>query len=351
MRKYLVIGLGMVLGLTVAAAWADGGGAAVAPTVSTGPGPATQPAKELSALDAKALERLWEALADTNADAARVAIWALAADPNTAAEFLAGKLLPAVPADAQSLSRLIADLGAQTSAKRQAAHQALASLDCLAEPALAEAAKGKPSAEAGTRIGQLLEVCRKPLLATEQTRQMVRAVWALETMAGPQGRAALERIAKLDERHRASALARAALARLDGKTAPAGPYAPHLRYEVGSLAGQVMAGGKIPLVARLTNYGSIPVVVFWGHWAYEDMYVFVVRRDGQLVPAPRGHLIPTASLGRTNSEAFREIAPGEALTYDILLGGCIAPMNKQFYFPVREAAQQAVKALQEQARP
>ena len=287
----------------------------------------TQPAKEPSASDAKVLEGLWEALADTDADKARAAIWALASKPEMAAGFLAGKLRPAGPGDAESIRRLIADLDNKTSAVRNAASAALESLDCVAEPALAEAAKGKLSAEARTRIGQLLDACRKPLLATQRTRQMVRGIWALETMAGPQGRAALARIAKADERHRASALARAALARLDGNAAGAGQYVPKLRYVVRVRPGEVKAGGSIPIEARLINEGKAPVAVYWGDYAYEDMYRFAIRRDGKPVPAPRDRFAPP---GGVESRRFRELAPGGSLHYEMFLGSIGA--NCQRYF-------------------
>lgn len=289
--------------------------------------PATKPTKELSVSETKALEGLWEALADTDVDKARAAIWTLASKPNTTAGFLAGRLRPAGAGDAESIRRLIADLDNKAAAVRNAATSALTSLDCVAEAALAEAAKSRLSAEAGMRVVQLLGACRKPLLATKRTRQMVRGIWALETMAGPQGRAALTLIAKADERHRASGLARAALARLDGNPGGAGQYAPKLRYVLQVRPGAVKAGGSIPIEARLINEGKVPVAVYWGDYAYEDMYRFAIRRDGEPVPAPRDRFAPP---GGVESRRFRELAPGGSLDYEMFLGSIGA--NCQRYF-------------------
>ena len=77
--------------------------------------------------------------------------------------------------------------------------------------------------------------------------------------------------------------------------------------------------------ARLINVGPVPVAVYWGDYAYEDMYRFTVtREDGSRVPPPRKRFTPPLPVLKT--KYFPEIAPGQSVSYDVyLMPGPAAP--------------------------
>ncbi|HEV3257262.1 MAG TPA: WD40 repeat domain-containing protein, partial [Gemmataceae bacterium] len=107
-------------------------------------------------LTAGQLDARWADLTGTDGARACDAIWALTADPRQALPFLAKHLHPVAPADPRRLARLIADLDSNRFTTRQKATDELGRLADLAEPALRQVLRGKPSPEVRRRIEQVL---------------------------------------------------------------------------------------------------------------------------------------------------------------------------------------------------
>ena len=120
----------------------------------------------------------------------------LAADPGRAVPLVRKRLSPAVPADPQRLARLIADLDSDRFAVRQQATTELERFGELAEPAIAKALEGKPTAEVSRQLEQLREAARGAVLSpTGERLRGVRAVELLERIGTPEARACVEALA------------------------------------------------------------------------------------------------------------------------------------------------------------
>jgi len=233
--------------------------------------------------------------------------------------------------DDASLDRLIRELDAPEFKVRRGAFEQLARIGRVAEEKLRDAVKKTKSGEVKYSAGLLLEACEKPLYATNSTRQKVRAIWALEAIGGASARQALEQLAAGDSRCPTVGLAIAALARLDGRPERAGDYVPKLRYEAKPKETSIPCNGKLVFETRLINEGKVPAVVYWGDVAYEDTYRFTVtRKDGLEIPPPRERLTPPN--GTVREEYFREILPGESVSYDVYLSSAPAANGSRFYF-------------------
>jgi WD40 repeat protein len=145
------------------------------------PRPLTQAARQAA----------WEDLAGAEAERAYRAVWALAADPLTAAA-LRQRLRPVAPADMAQIDRLVADLSSGRFAERERARAALEKLGELAEPALRQALDRNPPLEIRRRLGPLLERLTKP--SPERLREL-RALEALGHSDTPEARRLLEELA------------------------------------------------------------------------------------------------------------------------------------------------------------
>jgi hypothetical protein len=139
------------------------------------------------------LESWWADLAGRDARKAHTAIWSLAAVPDEAVPLLLERLRPAAPIDAERVRRLVADLDSDQFQVRQHASIELRSLGEQAEPALAVALQGKPSAEQKRRIEALLSGPRAELSA-EPLRHL-RAVEVLEHCESAEAQRVLKMLA------------------------------------------------------------------------------------------------------------------------------------------------------------
>jgi hypothetical protein len=136
----------------------------------------------------------WKDLAHARAERAYRALWSLAAHPQPAVP-LARKHLRAVARPSRErITRLIADLDADTFAVREKATERLRRLGRLAEPALRNALAVRPSAEQRRRIGHLLARLERLELSSAE-RQALRAVELLELIGTPEARAVLADLA------------------------------------------------------------------------------------------------------------------------------------------------------------
>jgi RNA polymerase sigma factor (sigma-70 family) len=162
-------------------------------------------------LDGAALAACWEDLQSADAARAYLAIRRLLADPARSAPYLGMRLRPAVPADAQRVARLLADLGSEQFIARDEAAKELETIGEAALPALRKVLLGTPPLEVRRRAEKLVEALES--LSAERLRA-VRAVETLEYVATPQARRILHELAKGAAGPRQTHEAQAALDRL-----------------------------------------------------------------------------------------------------------------------------------------
>src|SRR5262249_14635384 len=129
---------------------------------------------------------------------------------------LKARLRPVEAPPPERVRRLIDDLDSGEFAVRDRAERDLAQLAQLAEAALREAPKGKPSLEAFRRSERLLERLEEPVGDPEQLRGL-RAVEVLERIGTPEAIEALRALAKGAPAARLTKEARASLDRLAGR--------------------------------------------------------------------------------------------------------------------------------------
>jgi RNA polymerase sigma factor (sigma-70 family) len=159
--------------------------------------------------------KCWAALADTDAARAHAAVRELAADPQRAVAFLRDRLRPVAPLDAsrrRQEERWLADLDSDTFAVRKRAAQELEGLGDLAEPALREALRGRPTPEGRRQMESILEGSTG--WSTPRLR-VARAVMALESAGTPAARHLLQEAASGAPGALLTRQARAALDRLE----------------------------------------------------------------------------------------------------------------------------------------
>jgi hypothetical protein len=170
--------------------------------------PAPRAARDLGR---KQLEALWSDLAG-DARPAQRAVHALAAAPAQAVPFLAYRLRPAAPVDAQRVGNWIAGLDSEQFAVRDAAARELIQLGEQIEPALRRVLESKPSLEMRNRVQKILAGLGG--VPPAATLRALRALQALERIGTPEARRVLRRVAGGAPAARETREARAALERL-----------------------------------------------------------------------------------------------------------------------------------------
>jgi WD40 repeat protein len=165
-----------------------------------------------AALDAATVRQAWDDLA-ADARKAFAARQRLASAPEKAVSLFRERLKPIQAADRERVRRLLTDLDSDQFAVREKARRELMELGELAEPALRQRLKDKPSLEARRRIQALLEGLRAPVTRPEQLRSL-RAVAVLEDIASPEARRLLEQLARGTPEARLTREAKASLRRL-----------------------------------------------------------------------------------------------------------------------------------------
>jgi hypothetical protein len=164
------------------------------------------------------LTRLWADLAATEAAKAGPAVLTLAAAPQQAVPFLAGKLQPVGGVEAERLEKLVADLESEKIETARAAMAELERLGRLAEPALRKAQDKVTDPDATLRIRVLLANLTTEALTTEGLRSL-RAVQALEAAGTAEAKAVLAKLADGAESATLTREARAAYDRLQRRRA------------------------------------------------------------------------------------------------------------------------------------
>jgi hypothetical protein len=168
----------------------------------------------------KNLEALWLELGSDDKAKAQHAITALVEEPGQTVPFLKERLKPVPQPDARYLAGLIADLSDARFAVRERATRELDGLGESVESVLKKALAESPSAEARTRIKQLLEVFKtRRLQPPPEQRRMARAIEVLELIGNAAAREVLKALAAGATEAPQTRDARGALERL-GTAAP-----------------------------------------------------------------------------------------------------------------------------------
>jgi hypothetical protein len=137
----------------------------------------------------------WIELKSSDAAEAYHAIWSLTARPKEAVRFLREQLQPGSLLDSQLLPRLIADLDSPRFAVRKRATEELGKLGELAEPALRQELRRRPSLEVIQRIEQLL-LKRQGKIPPPEDLRMMRALEVLEHIGTSEAQDILLHLAK-----------------------------------------------------------------------------------------------------------------------------------------------------------
>jgi RNA polymerase sigma factor (sigma-70 family) len=152
--------------------------------------------KSARALDAKERVAAWDDLISADGAKGWAAVWALADDPGAAA-FLRDRIKPVEPFPAEEFNSLLADLGNDDFATREAATKKLEKAGDRATGQLRAALKTNLSAEQRRRIGTLPAIIggadAKPL--SGERLRTARAVAALELASTPDARKLLSELA------------------------------------------------------------------------------------------------------------------------------------------------------------
>jgi WD40 repeat protein len=159
------------------------------------------------------MKELWVTLASPDGAAALRAVRRLALAPGQAVPYLKEHLGQVPTLRADRLARLLADLDADSFARREAASIELAGLGKLAEPGLKRLLENKPAPEARRRAEALLKELEGRQVSPA-VLQAVRALEVLELIATPEARQVITSLAEGSAEARVGEEARAALGRL-----------------------------------------------------------------------------------------------------------------------------------------
>jgi WD40 repeat protein len=125
------------------------------------------------------LESAWNDLAVREAGVSFKSAGTFLAAPADTVKLFAGKIKPVAALDPKQIERLLADLGSDKFAVREAASTAIQGLDQRTRPYLERALKTAKSLESRRRIERILEQQERVGFSPEQIRQ-IRAVMVLE---------------------------------------------------------------------------------------------------------------------------------------------------------------------------
>jgi RNA polymerase sigma factor (sigma-70 family) len=159
-------------------------------------------------------DRLWQALAGDDAEAAYAAMRQLLARPAATVDLLTARLQPASAVPAERLRSLLRDLDADDFKTRERTEAELQRLRDDLEPTLRAAMSEVTSAEVKTRLERILEAADAP--HPERLRQM-RAVEVLEGLGTPPAADLLKKLATGVPDARLTREARASLQRVGQK--------------------------------------------------------------------------------------------------------------------------------------
>lgn len=170
-----------------------------------------------AAIPARELDKFWEALGGSDAPAAERAVWALVRVPKQSVPFLKTCLAARTAPAPKELARLIEQLDDDDPKTRDKASEELARLGDSAETELRRTLKGSPSAEVKWRVEDLLRRVEEGTQSGQPLR-LRRAIRILEEVGTPEARQVLTTLADEGGTSSTARAAKAALARLKGRT-------------------------------------------------------------------------------------------------------------------------------------
>lgn len=170
----------------------------------------------LGKIHAKRVAQCWPDLASTETKHARQAMADLVTDPAAAVALLDKHLRPIPKAAVKDIQQWIADLGDAAFPVREKAFQKLKELRSAADPLVRQALTGDAPLETRLRLEKLskLLVHREVLIDNVETLRYARCIQLLETLATPEARHVLERLASGAPTADETRAAQAALGRL-----------------------------------------------------------------------------------------------------------------------------------------
>jgi hypothetical protein len=142
--------------------------------------------------DSVSLESAWNDLAKRDAAESFQSEGRFLGAPADAVKFFAEKVQPVEALDPKRIQRLLADLGSDEFAVREAASKAIQGLDEQAIPYLEETLKSAESLEVRLRVKRILEQKRRATMTSEQLRQ-IRAVMVLELIGDRESKKLLQK--------------------------------------------------------------------------------------------------------------------------------------------------------------
>jgi RNA polymerase sigma factor (sigma-70 family) len=164
--------------------------------------------------EGRAVETLWADLAGADFLRVRRGMLGLIAVPDEAVPLLKKRLQPAAGVDTKDVARRLGELDDPQFTVREQATAELEKVAELAEPALLQALKDRPSAEARKRIERVLVTAEQQRLAPER-QQALRGVEVLVRIGNAEARQVLETLARGAPASSLTREAKAALARLE----------------------------------------------------------------------------------------------------------------------------------------
>jgi RNA polymerase sigma factor (sigma-70 family) len=171
------------------------------------------PKRQLHVLNDQEMLGCWEQLTGVDAGKAYKAIWALADSSDEAVKFLRTRLHPVAAPTEAHVKKLIAQLGAEEFASREAAERELHNLGDTLVPVLRVALKAE-SPEQIRRIEQILASAEAPALMPGERLRSVRSVAVLELIGTKEALDLLTRLAGGAESARQTREAKVATDRL-----------------------------------------------------------------------------------------------------------------------------------------
>jgi WD40 repeat protein len=184
------------------------------------PGPNAEGRLALKEITAETAAELWKDVSAEDGARAWQAVLTLAAAPKEAVPFVEKQLKPEAAPDAKAIDKLIAALDADGFQEREDATEALIRAGRAAEDAVKKALANKPSAEAKSRLEQVLAKLTGSAGPNMEEVRAARAVEVLEKIGTPEARKVLEEVAKGAD-SQLTAEARSGLARVKARnTAP-----------------------------------------------------------------------------------------------------------------------------------
>ena len=153
------------------------------------------PPRRLREMTEKEMASSWDELAGADAEKAHSAVRALGDAGDGAVRFISPRLKPAVAPAEDRVRKLIAQLGAEEFADREAADRELRDLGELVVPSLRLAAKGGLSDEQLRRVSPILSATEAPILQPGDRLRAVRAVAVLELIGTKDAADLLDRLA------------------------------------------------------------------------------------------------------------------------------------------------------------